>query len=287
MILAQQAAAMLPLHFQIGQPRCRALASARSSCRPSAEAESYYSRGQVTGRHSHGAHIKRTIPAAPRLDLRLWREFRSNLVNKERQEQVVAQRSHLACSATAKYWCHRLPQVEPGCLILANQAGMGFYEKAVVLVVSHTSHRSIGLMLNRTAGVKIEDLAVDKDLHRLFGHRSLRLGGCMNHDSLHIFHADPKIANSHEMCPGMFTGGLQSAISLMSSGATDPDQCALICGSMHWVSDQLDQDVANGTWLPVSACSQLVIDISCCDEGSRTAWHDILAMTSEPDRVYR
>ena len=142
-------------------------------------------------------------------------------------------------------------------------------------------------MLNRAAGVKVEDLAVGKDLQRVFGHRSLRLGGCMNHDSLHIFHADPQIANSHEMCPGMYTGGLQSAISLMSAGATDPDKCALICGSMHWTGGQLDQDVAKGTWLPISACPELVIDISCRDDRCSTAWHEILAMTSEPDRVYQ
>ena len=164
---------------------------------------------------------------------------------------------------------------------------MYFYSACVVQVVSHTSHRSIGLMLNRAAGVKVEDLAVGKDLQCVFGHRSLRLGGCMNHDSLHIFHADPQIANSHEMCPGMYTGGLQSAISLMSAGATDPDKCALICGSMHWTGGQLDQDVAKGTWLPISACPELVIDISCRDDRCSTAWHEILAMTSEPDRVYQ
>lgn len=135
-------------------------------------------------------------------------------------------------------------------------------------------------MLNRAAGVKIEDLAVEEDLHHLFGHRLLRLGGCLNHDSLHIFHADPQIANSHEVCPGMYTGGLHSAISLMHNGLTDPNRCALICGSMRWEKDQLDTEVAKGTWLPVCASPEMVIDISCSDERSRTAWHDLLSLTS-------
>lgn len=140
-------------------------------------------------------------------------------------------------------------------------------------------------MLNRAAGVRIEDLAVEKDIHRLFGHRLLRLGGCMNHDSLHIFHADSDVANSHEVCPGMYTGGLQSAVSRMGNGLTDPSRCALICGSMRWAQGQLDEEIAKGTWLPVSASPELVIDISCNDERSRNAWHDVLGMTSEPDRV--
>jgi hypothetical protein len=25
-------------------------------------------------------------------------------------------------------WCHRIPHIEDGCLLLANQPGMGFYE---------------------------------------------------------------------------------------------------------------------------------------------------------------
>lgn len=87
------------------------------------------------GKHRQ-RHNSSAISISPSLDLRSWREFRAVLVSKEQQAKNKAYQLR-ANASNSPYWCHRLPRIEPGCLILANQAGMGFYEKAVILVCVH------------------------------------------------------------------------------------------------------------------------------------------------------
>lgn len=60
--------------------------------------------------------------------LDMWRQVRGQLVAQERQQQHS---SAATSRATPASWCHRIPRIEDGCLLLANTPGMGFYEVRV------------------------------------------------------------------------------------------------------------------------------------------------------------
>lgn len=183
-------------------------------------------------------------------------------------------------------WCHRIVDAEPGCVLLTNKPGMGFFERAVVLIVEHSETRSLGLMLNRTAGVQIQDITIESSIGKSFGEKPLRLGGCLNHKNIHILHGQQQVADAVEMCPGLFTGGLQSSMQLILEGVCGADDFSLLAGYTGWQPGQLDEEIRQGAWLPISCSPELVLHIACSDAHSNTAWHDLFSLISEPDRVY-
>lgn len=163
---------------------------------------------------------------------------------------------------------------------------MGFFERAVVLVVENTSTRSLGLMLNRPAGVQIQDLALEGGIVQCMGERSLRLGGPHLPSNLHLLHGQSQVADSVMVCPGLYTGGLQSSIELVSAGHCPAQAFSLLAGYTGWQPGQLEAEIRQGSWVPVSADPEMVLDIACRDSSCSTAWHELFSKISEADRTY-
>jgi putative transcriptional regulator len=223
-----------------------------------------------------------SLRGALQRDLSAWRQFRARLVHHE----MEADPFWCQKPSSHAYWCHRIADAESGCILLANKPGMGFFERAVVLVVEHSSNRSLGLLLNRTAGVQIQDLAIDENISEAFEGKALRLGGCLNHKSIHILHGQHRVADAVEMCPGLFTGGLQSSVRLISDGICTQDDFSLLAGYTGWQAGQLDDEIKRSAWIPISCCPELVLHIACNELHSRSAWSDLFSLVSEPDRAY-
>ena len=216
-------------------------------------------------------------------DLSSWREFRAQLVNVE-----LADRGPFCGrnpDATGS-WCHRIADAETGCLLLANTPGMGFFERAVVLIVEHSSSRSLGLVLNRQAGVQIQDLAIEDSVAQVLGACPLRLGGPHLLSHLHLLHGDRRVTDATLLCPGLYTGGLQSALKLAAAGQCQVSDFCLAAGYTGWQDGQLQSEIRQGSWIPVSVDPKKVLEIACCGVGGPSAWHDLFSMVSEPDRVY-
>lgn len=171
-------------------------------------------------------HHSTEVLVAP-LDLSSWRSFRAQLIGTgaDSREPCTNQ-----SSGTSRSWCHRISGAEQGCLLLSNTPGMGFFERAVVLVVEHTSTRSLGLMLNKQAGVQIQDLAIEGSITQVFGEMSLRLGGPHLPSNLHLLHGQQQVTDTVMMCPGLYTGGLQSSLQLVSEGVVPADTFSLLAG---------------------------------------------------------
>lgn len=76
-----------------------------------------------------------------------WRSYRAQLVEMESSSEPATNRALLRrpvskTAAAGGSWAHLLPAVEPGCLLLAKQDNMQFFNQTVVLITSHgASHR--------------------------------------------------------------------------------------------------------------------------------------------------
>ena len=189
-------------------------------------------------------------------------------------------------SGTASSWCHRIADAEPGCVLLANKPGMGFFERSVVLVVEHSSSRSLGLVLNRQSGLQIQDVAIEDSISQALGSCPLRLGGPHLLSNLHLLHGERHVKDATMVCPGLYTGGLQSALELVAEGRCQPHEFCLAAGYTGWQPGQLESEIRQGSWSPVSVDPQRVLDIACHDVAGSSAWHDLFSKVSEPDGAY-
>jgi hypothetical protein len=67
-----------------------------------------------------------------------WRSYRAKLVAMERTTLLAP-----GCSSPQSFafnssiWAHELPAPEAGCLLVARQEGMDFFDRAVVLLAAH------------------------------------------------------------------------------------------------------------------------------------------------------
>lgn len=159
-------------------------------------------------------------------------------------------------------------------------------QNAVVLVVQHSPTASVGLVLNHASSLAVNDLHILESTKRAFGASALRVGGRCSHQSVLLLHGEPRVADAHTVCPGVYTGGLSTAQGLVESGASSRQRFCLLAGYCSWQPGQLEADVAAGMWSLVSASPELVLDLACDEQRTKQAWHELLCRTCEPERTY-
>jgi putative transcriptional regulator len=220
------------------------------------------------------------------LDLSRWREFRAHLVQQQYSQQLP-----WTCQSPMRWghdrWCHRIATAEQGCLLLANQAGLGYFERSVMLVIATHSHSgSLGLLLNRTSSVVVKDLLVNDGLVRCFGDQGVRLGGCLGRTNLYVLHSERRVQDANCISPGIFSGGLTASMRLIEDGHCQQDDFALFAGYSAWRPGQLEHEIESGLWVAVSAAPSIILDIARGADNARTAWHSLFSSLSERDRTY-
>lgn len=155
-----------------------------------------------------------------------------------------------------------------------------------MLVVQHGQAHSVGLVLNHASVLSVEDLHINDDAKLYFGHTMLRLGGRTCHQSVLLLHGESRVSDAHCVCPGLYTGGLKTALNLVRNGVCTANRFCLLAGYTSWAPGQLEWEVATGAWVPVSASPRLVLDLACDEARCSTAWHDMFSYVSELERTY-
>jgi putative transcriptional regulator len=150
-------------------------------------------------------------------------------------------------------------------------------QRAVILVVQHSSQHSVGLVLNHASALSVDDLHIKSATRACFGRAALRLGGRHCHKSVLLLHGEARIADAHCIAPGLYTGGLQSAQKRIKARSSAVDRFCLLAGYTSWAPGQLEDEVASGRWVLASAAPKLVLDIACDEEQSEDAWARLLS----------
>lgn len=133
---------------------------------------------------------------------------------------------------------------------------------SVVLMVTHEEQGAMGLVINRPSGVTVDALLPD---HPVLSQQRFPVhqGGPVGRDTLQFLHRSPKrIPGGIEISPGLYLGGEIDALARYLAARPDEarQRVKLIVGYAGWGADQLEGELAGGSWLPVATRADWIFD---------------------------
>ena len=121
------------------------------------------------------------------------------------------------------------------------------FKRSVVLLCEHQEDGSVGFILNRPLGIRINEAIesfpeFDAELY---------LGGPVQTDTLHYIHRIPElIEGSVEVMDGLYWGGnFENIKILIENGQLDADQIRFFLGYSGWGEGQLLEEMKERSWI--------------------------------------
>jgi putative transcriptional regulator len=141
-----------------------------------------------------------------------------------------------------------------------------FFDHSVVLLVEHNEDGALGFVINRPTetpvtslleGLEVEDLAAS-----LPG--EVWVGGPVAPDTGWVLF-DPSTGDSADLDAVILDErlGLSASRALLGrlAAGEGPTRYAVLLGYAGWGPDQLDEEIAEGSWIPVDLDAALVFDL--------------------------
>lgn len=137
----------------------------------------------------------------------------------------------------------------PGFLIAMPQLGDPHFQRAVVLMIEHGDAGAMGLMLTRTAPIRLKDLAEDESFTLGDGRaeQPIYVGGPVEPQRGFVLHNSTQVEERHEVLPGLY---LSVTVDALKPLLADPGcQLRLCLGYSGWGPQQIERELAEGSWL--------------------------------------
>lgn len=131
----------------------------------------------------------------------------------------------------------------------------------VSVICEHTPRGAYGLVLNKRSSLTVDRLLPE---HPILGGMALPVawGGPVENDTLQIVHRFGKrIPGSYELAEGLYLGGeLDQVAELLAEDPSPAVQSGVrfILGCAGWGPEQLDGELATGSWVPLPLDTELV-----------------------------
>ncbi|MFN8310624.1 MAG: YqgE/AlgH family protein [Chitinophagales bacterium] len=131
------------------------------------------------------------------------------------------------------------------------------FKRTVVLVCSHTTDGTSGLLLNKPVQLKLQDLI--SDFPEAFD-AALYFGGPVGTDLVQILHTvGNELEGSRKICDGVWWGGdFKQLKDRIRQGKISPDQVRFYLGYSGWEGGQLDQEMHDNSWIISPATKRYV-----------------------------
>lgn len=214
-------------------------------------------------------------------ELNDWRTFRRNLIAAEKSvddaragEVTPENRVLLECQNPQLWsepaWAHAVARPETGGLLLATQKSTTLmkderYWQLVIYVLQHSAEGSIGMILNRPAGVQMREATplllgdMETGFKSAFEREPIYLGGFDNHSNMAMMHGVRGLASASETEGGICFGGMSEAIQGILEGKYMPSMFKFFIGRMTWGPGELDAQVDAGVWICAAASRPVVL----------------------------
>lgn len=137
---------------------------------------------------------------------------------------------------------------EKGRILIAEPFLAGsYFNRAIVLLVSHDEKGAVGFILNKKIDFPVEEVIgnfpdFDADVY---------IGGPVNADSLYFIHSlGDEIEGSIHVKDNIYWGGNFELIKKMiKNGQIKPDQIRFFLGYSGWDDGQLEEELNEDSWL--------------------------------------
>lgn len=150
-------------------------------------------------------------------------------------------------------------------LVAMPQMGDPNFEHTVTYLVEHGDGGAMGLTLNRPVSLSLQDILADMDIAievPLSKHHRVVAGGPIQQDSGFVLHRateqiwDSSVTLSDGLC-------LTTSRDILEAIAIGEGPAAtLVClGYAGWDTGQLEQELADNTWLSVESSPELVLEV--------------------------
>ena len=151
-------------------------------------------------------------------------------------------------------------QAAPGVLIAMPQLLDPNFHRSVILMVEHTDEGALGLVINHETEHLCSEVARTFNLDWHVGqHIHLRRGGPVERQSLWMVHGPTWSFDETQTIDDVFGISRSKAALERLFRANEPD-LRLIIGYAGWGPGQLEQEVAEGSWLHCDVRSELMFD---------------------------
>lgn len=214
-----------------------------------------------------------------------WRSFRARLVDAEGAAAGGVPRVGECAEGEAR-WAHRVARPEEGCVLVARPEVIqeGFFEKGVVLVLSHGEMGTFGLCLNKMLSKSLASVPSDSSSPlgeafqmakvECFINNPLMSGGPLGLDSLMILH-DKELVEATKVIGNLHCGDLLGAMVAVRTGELESKRCRFFSGYSAWSSGQLDEEIEEGAWDVLATSTQYILDFehaSSDDDHGKCLW---------------
>jgi putative transcriptional regulator len=144
-----------------------------------------------------------------------------------------------------------------------------YFKRSIVFITEHNSEGSIGFVLNKPVNMHISEVVSDFPSFDC----ELSIGGPVNTNTVHYIHTlGDLIPNSVKVCDDIYWGGdFETLKQLIKDGAIDKSQIRFFLGYSGWVPKQLDEELAQNSWLVANIEPKMVMSYNMNE-----IWKDVL-----------
>jgi putative transcriptional regulator len=164
-----------------------------------------------------------------------------------------------------------MEHLSSGFLIAMPQLGDPHFHRTVVLILRHTAEGARGLVLNRPTRVTLRDVARGQAIKvapRL-SQQAVYFGGPVDPQRGYVLHDRASVVEKHLLAPGLFLSETVEALrQLLGEGS---GMLRFFLGYAGWAPQQLEREVAQGTWLFTEASQDRVLR-----GDAETLWDEVL-----------
>jgi putative transcriptional regulator len=131
------------------------------------------------------------------------------------------------------------------------------FARTVVLLCEHGESGSMGLVINRPSEMRLEDAIEgleDAPTARLY------VGGPVQPNAVLVLHRDATVQAARPVADGIVLGGEElELLSLLR--AAESTRIRVYSGYAGWGAGQLDEELAEGSWLACAAHAPFVFEL--------------------------
>ncbi|QUN06685.1 YqgE/AlgH family protein [Shewanella yunxiaonensis] len=140
-----------------------------------------------------------------------------------------------------------------------------FFERSLIYICEHDAKGAMGLMVNRPIGLDVQELLAQLDLkdspHLLPTlENQVLVGGPVNPERGFVLHsAQPHWANSSNVSDELMLTTSRDILAALGTPKA-PQHFLVVLGYAGWSRDQLEQELAENSWLTIPATEEILFN---------------------------